>query len=35
MPFAIEYEAEGEEAIRWFTQAGGCFDPEMDAGPEY
>ncbi|PSM15326.1 hypothetical protein [Stenotrophomonas maltophilia] len=35
MPFAIEYEAEGEEAIRWFTQAGGCFDPEMDTGPEY
>lgn len=28
MPFAIEYEAENEEAIRWFTQAGGCFDPE-------
>jgi hypothetical protein len=35
MPFAIEYEAEGEEAIRWFTQAGGCFDPETDARPEY
>ncbi|HDX0836455.1 TPA: hypothetical protein ACOFC4_000817 [Stenotrophomonas maltophilia] len=33
MPFTIQYEAEGEDAIRRFTQAGGCFDPEMDAGP--
>ncbi len=28
MPFAIEYEAEGEDAVQRFTQAGGCFDPE-------
>jgi len=35
MPFAIEYEAEDEEAIRRFTQVGGCFEPEMHPGPEY
>lgn len=35
MPFAIEYEAEDEEAIRLFAQVGGCFEPEMDPGPEY
>lgn len=34
LPFEVEYEAEGEEAIRIFQQAGGCVSKFMEGGDD-